>query len=172
MPPDAISVKLVGKNFNTPIICGCGFSGELRPGVELKGRPIKRIAESAAVQQRQLRRAQRLLRSGAFFEFVIEVIHQLFGGCVSDFPEAGNDVVGSGAQKSPRQSDQAFSGIGARASAVAGRDGNQIGADGVLNNIAGVELERIGFERAFGKHNRRVEGTQAAGGAVGDKMNL
>ena len=42
----------------------------------------------------------------------------------------------------------------------------------MLNDIAGVELEGIGFSRAFGKHDGGVERTQAAGRTVRDKMNV
>src|ERR1700691_3151611 len=42
----------------------------------------------------------------------------------------------------------------------------------VLNYIASVELERVGFGGTFGEHNCRVERTETAGCTVRDKMNV
>src|SRR5258708_1213622 len=41
-----------------------------------------------------------------------------------------------------------------------------------MNNVTGIELERILFRGGLGQHNGRVERTQAACGSMRDKMNV
>ena len=125
------------------------FVSGLRAGVELKWRPIERIVVRTAMQQRKLGRAQGRVGTGSFVQFVVETVHQLFGRCVGDFPEAGDHVVRSGSQESPGESYQAFAGIGAFACAVARRNRNQVGLQRMLHNVARIELERVGFARGF-----------------------
>src|ERR1039457_6918029 len=122
-------------------------------GVELKRRPVKRIVESAAVKQRKLGCTQSRVRTGPLIQFVIEPIHQLFRRGVGYLPETGDYVVGSGSQESAGESHQALSRIGTCPGAITSRDRYQVGVQPVLNNIASIQLERGGFDRAFGKHN-------------------
>src|SRR5258706_4248547 len=42
----------------------------------------------------------------------------------------------------------------------------------MANDFASVELEGVVFGAALRQHNRRVEGTQPAGGSVRDKMDV
>src|SRR5450631_949591 len=42
----------------------------------------------------------------------------------------------------------------------------------MLNDIASVELERVGFDGAFGQHNGRIERTQSASRAVRDEVDV
>ena len=105
--------------------------------------------EVAAVEQREFGCTQGRIRARTLIYFVIETIHQLFGRCVRYVPQAGNYVVGSGSQERPGEPYQAFSGICAGACAITCRNRNQIRAHRVLNNIASIELERVGFDGAL-----------------------
>src|SRR5260370_15236139 len=77
----------------------------LRAGVELKWGPVKRVVEWAAVEQRELGRAQSRIGAGSRVQFVVEMVHELFSRCVRYLPKSGDHVVGSGSQESPGESD-------------------------------------------------------------------
>src|SRR5260370_40027400 len=95
------------------------FSHGLRSGVELKGCPVKRIAESAVAEQRQFGGAKSGIRTLSAVDFVIKLIHQLLGGNIRCFPQGCDHIVGAGSEESPRASDQALARVRALAGAVA-----------------------------------------------------
>src|SRR5258708_33847294 len=96
------------------------FSHGSRSCVQLKGCPVKRIAEPAVAEQRQFGGAKSGIRTLSPVDFVIKLIHQLLGGNIRCLPQGRDHVVGAGPEKSPRESDQALARIRALAGAVAG----------------------------------------------------
>src|SRR5216683_4802795 len=122
----------------------CGESVASRAGVELEGRPIEGFAENGVgAQEGELGGAQGCRGIAALAQFAVELVHELRGGGVVHFPQRGDDVVGTGAEECPGESDQAFSGVGARAGAIAGGDGHEVRRERMLDDVAGVEFEGI-----------------------------
>ena len=58
------------------------------------------------MEQRELGRAQSPVGASSLVQLLVETVHQLFGRCVRNGPEAGDHVVGSGSQEGPGESDQ------------------------------------------------------------------
>ena len=86
---------------------------------------------------------------------------------IADFPESGDDVVCSGTEKSPGETDETFAGINSFARAVASRDRDEKRVDRMLKDIARVEFEGIALRR---KDDGRFERARTAGGAVRGEM--
>src|SRR5258708_32029841 len=107
----------------------------------------------------------------ALVQFAVECIHQLRRGGVADLPKRANDVVRASSQKSPREADQAFAGIGSCAGAVAGRDGHEIGVQAVLDDVSRVELVVLasGF---LAEHHRGFQRSRATGCAMCNEMEV
>src|SRR5229473_4733150 len=142
----------------------------LRARVKLERRPVERLAEDRiGMQQGELGGAQRRGRIPALAQFSVELIHQLRRRGVVDFPQRGDDVMGSGTQERPGEPDQAFSGVGARAGAVAGRDGHEVRRERMLDDVARVELERIAVRT---QNHRGIQRMRAAGAPVRNKMQI
>src|SRR5216684_6171983 len=141
-----------------------------RPGVKLEGGPVERLAEDGVgVQQRKLGGAQGCRGILPLAQFGVELVHELRGGGVVHFPQRGDDVVGTGAEECPGKSDQAFSGVGARAGAIAGGDGHEVRRQRMLDDVAGVEFEGIAVRT---QNHRGIQRMRAAGAPVGDKMQI
>src|ERR1700738_4405474 len=139
-----------------------------RARIELEGRPIEWFAEdTVGVEQGELGGAQGGGRVLAFTQFAVELVHELRRGGVVHFPEGGNDVVRAGAQECPGESDEAFSGVGAGAGAITSRNGNKVGGERVVDDVAGVEFERIAGGTTNDRGAQRLgAGRPAVGGEI------
>src|SRR6266852_4570603 len=141
-----------------------------RAGVELERRPVEGFAEDGVgVQQRKLGGAQGCRGILPLAQFGVELVHELRGGGVVHFPQRGDDVVGAGAEECPGKSDQAFSGVGARAGASAGGDGHEVRRQRMRDDVAGVEFEGIAVRT---QNHRGIQGMRAAGAPVRDKVQI
>src|SRR5260370_5900841 len=107
----------------------------------------------------------------ALVQFAVECIHQLRRGGVADLPKRANDVVRASSQKSPREADQAFAGIGSCAGTVAGRDGHEISIQAMLDYLSRIELVSVasGF---LAEDDRGFQRSRAAGRSVGYEMEV
>ena len=121
----------------------CGVSVRRRSGKYLEGRPVIRLAvvppsRSARVWPRAARAAPaaggnpRVHRDPSTRPSIDR-----------PRPKSGNDPVRSGAQECPRETDQSFARIRALSGAPAGRDGDELGVERLLGDVARVELERV-----------------------------
>src|SRR5260370_35988336 len=79
----------------------------------------------------------------ALVQFAVECIHQLRRGGVADLPNRANDVVRASSQKSPREADQAFAGIGSFSGTVAGRNGHAISIQATLGYRSRIVLVSV-----------------------------
>src|SRR5258707_14741570 len=77
--------------------------------------------------------------------------------------------MGSGAQKGPGETDEALAGEVTLPRTVAGGNGDEIGVEAMLHNIAGVKFVRIAFP---GKDDGGFEGFCDAGDAVCGEMQV
>ena len=109
-------------------------------GVDLEGSPVEGFAEgSASVDGGELGCAEGGVGWLAVEEVGVEAVHELGGGGVGDLPEGSDDVVGSGAEEGPGEADEAFAGVVAASGAVAGGDGDEVGVEALVEDVAGVE---------------------------------
>src|SRR5580692_5792861 len=95
-------------------------SAWLCAGIELKWRPVERLAEAVGVEQGKLGGTKRRLRTATFLEFVVEFVHQAGRRSIADFPKGADHVVSARAQKCPRKAHQSFARVSTSACAVAG----------------------------------------------------
>ena len=78
-------------------------------------------------------------------------------------------VVGAGAEKGPGEPDKTFSGIGSGAGTVAGGNCDQVGVQGMFDDIAGVEFVGVGFRR---EDDGGFERASTAGSAVSGEVKI
>ena len=120
-------------------IVSTSASHALRTRVKEEGSPVK---GSAVVTRRmdegELGIAQRGSGILARTEVLVKFVHQLGRGSVADFPKAGDDMVSAGAKEGPGQADQTFACIGLGASTVAGRNGDEVSGNRMLQDFAGI----------------------------------
>ena len=145
-----------------------GANTGLRAGVQEEGSPVKRLAiVSGGVDQCELGVAESGCRVLALCEVFVELVHQLRGGRIANFPQAADDMVSPGAEERPREADEPLAGIGFETVAIASGDGDEIGGERTLQDVASIELERVALR---GKDNCGFEGLKAASRAMGSEM--
>ncbi len=148
-----------------------GHADRLLAGVELEGRPVEGLAELAAVaDESELGLAQGDGGGLASFEAGVEGVHEARGGVVGDLPQRADDGVCAGVEKGPGEADESFAGVLACAGAVAGGDGDELGVDGMLHDVARVEF--VGAFGGAGEDDGGVEGVSSAGHGVGDEVDV
>src|SRR6266404_5758795 len=144
-----------------------------RSGVKLKRPPIERLAVyRRRMNQRQLRRAQRLIGSPARLELAIEPVHEQRRRGIVGLPQCGDHAVRSRAQKGPGQSHQPFADIGAKPRTIAGGNGDQPRLQWTMHDVARIELEVLRVLRRRRQDHRRIERTRSARRAVRDEVNV
>jgi len=140
-------------------------------GVELERGPVEGLAElTAGADEGEFGLAQGDGGWLAGFEAGVEGIHEARGGFVGDLPKGADDGVRAGVEEGPGETDESFAGVLACTGAVAGGDGDELGVDGALHDVARVE-----FVCAFGgtgEDDGGVEGVGAAGDGVGDEVDV
>src|SRR4029077_17567681 len=99
----------------------------------------------------------------------IKRVHDLRGGRVVHFPKSADHVVRAGAKKSPGKADQSFAGIGAAAGAFASGNGDKVGRERMLKNVARVELVGVA---GFAEDDSGIERARDAGGAMSDEVKI
>ena len=92
-------------------------------------------------------------------EVFVEFVHQLRGGRIAYFPQAADDMVSAGAEECPGEADEPFTGVCFDTATVARGDGDEIGGERTLQDVASVELEGIAFR---GKDDGGFEGLKPA----------
>ena len=108
----------------------------LRSGVQLERRPIEGFAEDSwGTDQSELGIAERGAGILTGAQTFIKLVHQLWRGIVADFPERGDHIVRTSAQKSPRKTNQTFASVSARTSTIAGGNGDEIGVERTRDDL-------------------------------------
>src|SRR6267378_6299511 len=106
----------------------------LRSSVELKRRPIEGPPERVVrMQQGELGAAEGLFGAFAPSYFLVHLVHQPWCGGIAHIPQGTDHVVGTGAQKRPRQAYQAFARVRSSSCSVASGDRYQVSAQPMLN---------------------------------------
>jgi hypothetical protein len=117
-----------------------GIGEESAAGVDLEGSPVEGLAEgTAGVDGGELGCAKGGVGWVAAEEAGVEAVHELGGRGVGDLPEGSDDVVSPGAEEGPGEAYEAFARVVAASGAVAGGDGDEVGVEAMVEDVAGVE---------------------------------